>query len=76
MYEIHGSILYTQCAGVSLEKTLPECQEDIWPTPDDVMKAMVIDPETDRVTNEIPKCRNCGIVARPNGKLIELSIEL
>lgn len=53
VYEIHGSIHYLQC--------LKPCSDDIWPNREDVK----VDYDTMRALN-IPRCRNCGGVARPN----------
>lgn len=53
IYEIHGSIHYLQC--------ISPCSDDIWYNDEQIE----IDFDTMRAKN-IPKCRNCGRVARPN----------
>ncbi|MGB9807190.1 MAG: SIR2 family NAD-dependent protein deacylase [Thermosulfidibacteraceae bacterium] len=53
VYEVHGSIHYLQC--------LRPCSDDIWPNDEEVR----VDYETMKALN-IPRCRNCGGVARPN----------
>ena len=53
IYEIHGSIHHLQC-------TTP-CTNAIWPNKEEI----VIDYETMKAEN-IPYCKNCDAVARPN----------
>lgn len=53
--EVHGSIHFLQC-------TMP-CSYDIWPA-DGV--EVYVDMDTFRAKDPLPKCKNCGRVARPN----------
>ncbi|BBB33119.1 conserved hypothetical protein [Thermotomaculum hydrothermale] len=53
VYEIHGSIHYLQC--------VRPCTDEIWEN----KETIEIDYETMRAKN-IPYCKNCGDVARPN----------
>lgn len=53
VYEVHGSILYMQC--------LTPCSDEIWES-DEVV---TVDHGSMRAQN-IPKCKHCGAVARPN----------
>jgi NAD-dependent SIR2 family protein deacetylase len=53
--EVHGSILHLQCA--------QPCCDDIWPA-DGV--AVRVDPDTMRAVGDLPACRHCGGLARPN----------
>ena len=53
--ECHGTIHSLQC--------VEPCTDDTWPA-DDVR--VEIDPETMRATSALPRCRNCGALARPN----------
>ncbi|OQX74815.1 MAG: NAD-dependent deacetylase [Campylobacteraceae bacterium 4484_4] len=53
--EVHGSIHWLQCS--------VNCTDEIWKAEDLGIK---IDPETFRLTSEIPSCPRCGGVARPN----------
>lgn len=53
--ECHGSIHYLQCAG--------GCGEDIW-SADDLH--VEVDPASMRAVGELPACRGCGGLARPN----------
>jgi len=53
VYEIHGSIHYLQC--------VKPCSAEIWENKEKIE----IDYDTMRAKN-IPKCKNCGDVARPN----------
>jgi NAD-dependent SIR2 family protein deacetylase len=52
--EVHGSIHHLQC--------VEPCTDDIWPAEDEVR----VDPETMRAFSDLPSCRNCGGLARPN----------
>jgi len=60
--EIHGTIRYLQC-----QRHDSSCShyDKIWPTPHELIFNMTIDPNTDKVTNELPTCPGCGGVARP-----------
>jgi len=51
--EVHGSIHHLQC--------LTPCGMNIWPNREEIS----INTETMR-SRSIPKCRHCGVVARPN----------
>jgi NAD-dependent SIR2 family protein deacetylase len=53
--ECHGSIGHLQCAA--------NCSADIWPS-DDLQ--LEVDAETIRCRSELPRCRHCGDIARPN----------
>jgi NAD-dependent SIR2 family protein deacetylase len=53
--EVHGSIHHLQCVG--------RCTDEVWPADD---AALRIDPETMRAVGELPRCPNCGGLARPN----------
>ena len=53
--EVHGSIHHLQC--------VEPCTDDIWPADD---LSVVVDSETMRALEPLPKCRNCGGLARPN----------
>lgn len=53
IYEIHGSIHHLQC--------IRPCSNDIWENDEDIP----VDLESMRAL-KIPRCRNCGAVARPN----------
>jgi NAD-dependent SIR2 family protein deacetylase len=52
--EVHGSIHHLQC--------VEPCTDDVWANTDEV----AVDPETMRAVGELPSCRNCGRLARPN----------
>ncbi|MEU5693447.1 Sir2 family NAD-dependent protein deacetylase [Actinosynnema sp. NPDC020468] len=52
--EVHGSIHAVQC--------LEPCTDDVWPAD----FAVAVDPESMRAVGELPSCRNCGGLARPN----------
>ncbi len=54
IYEVHGSIHHFQCAN--------NCQDDIWEAD---TKDIEIDMEKFEALT-IPKCKNCGGIARPN----------
>ena len=55
IFECHGSIHYQQCTRL--------CSRKIWPAaPIDLQ----IDMATIRATSELPQCRHCASVARPN----------
>ena len=54
IYECHGSIHQLQC--------LKPCNRDIWPADFDP----VVDEAHCRMTSPLPKCRDCGGLARPN----------
>jgi NAD-dependent SIR2 family protein deacetylase len=53
--EVHGSIHHLQCV-------LP-CRPDVWPADG---LAVDVDPGTMRAMGELPACRHCGDLARPN----------
>jgi NAD-dependent SIR2 family protein deacetylase len=53
--ECHGSIHHLQCS--------KSCSYDIWPADD---LELEIDETTLTLTNSIPRCPDCGEVARPN----------
>jgi NAD-dependent SIR2 family protein deacetylase len=53
--EVHGSIHHLQCAG--------PCDERIWPVDG---APPVVDPDTMRAVEPLPRCPACGDVARPN----------
>ncbi|NWH06029.1 SIR2 family NAD-dependent protein deacylase [Desulfobacter latus] len=53
--ECHGSIHHLQCTG--------PCSNDIWEIGEEKIN---VDMETFRATGELPKCKNCGRLARPN----------
>jgi NAD-dependent SIR2 family protein deacetylase len=57
IYECHGSINYMQCLDNHV------CKGDIW-SADDVQ--VDVDPDTFRATGELPKCKHCSGLARPN----------
>ncbi|MEV4311065.1 Sir2 family NAD-dependent protein deacetylase [Actinocrispum sp. NPDC049592] len=52
--EVHGSIHHLQC--------FVHCGQPIWPATDDID----VDPDTMRATSPLPRCPNCGSLARPN----------
>ena len=52
--ECHGSIHFLQCAEL--------CSDTIWPA-----ESLQLSVNADiRLTSELPRCHNCGAVARPN----------
>ena len=53
--ECHGSIHRLQC--------LEPCTDDVWPADD---LEIDVDTDTMRAVSELPRCRNCGAIARPN----------
>lgn len=53
--ECHGSIHHLQC--------IKPCSNDIWDMGEEVVN---VDMEAFRATGELPKCKNCGGLARPN----------
>lgn len=55
VFECHGSIGQLQCAA--------NCTNDIWPS--DELK-LDVDEATIRCRYELPRCRNCSDIARPN----------
>lgn len=59
--ECHGTVKFLQCLGE--EKSCPK-KKDMWAPDSDFIAAMKIDPETDKVIGEIPRCPGCGGVAR------------
>ncbi len=54
--ECHGSLQHFQCAR--------PCCAATWPAPEDLH--FELDPATMRATGELPRCRSCGALARPN----------
>jgi NAD-dependent SIR2 family protein deacetylase len=54
--ECHGSLLHLQC--------VRPCCAATWPVPEEFQFA--VDPTTMRATGELPRCRSCGGLARPN----------
>ncbi len=52
--EVHGSIHHLQC--------FAHCGQPIWPARDNVE----VDPDTMRATSPLPRCPDCGGLARPN----------
>jgi len=54
--ECHGSIHHWQCA--------EECRRSIWPAP--ASMSFTVDPTTCRAEGELPRCPDCGALARPN----------
>lgn len=78
LFEIHGTINYSQCAQVpptvdadkgekpdTKFKHTDRCKSEVWPTPSSDYQ-MRIDPETDAALPPYPKCKFCGSLARPN----------
>eukprot|EP01096_Ripella_sp_DP13-Kostka_P009529 TRINITY_DN3663_c0_g1_i1.p1 TRINITY_DN3663_c0_g1~~TRINITY_DN3663_c0_g1_i1.p1 ORF type:complete len:286 (+),score=98.85 TRINITY_DN3663_c0_g1_i1:41-898(+) len=61
--ECHGSVRFMQC-----QRLNEECShfDKIWPADPASILRMQIDPETDKVTSELPKCPGCRGTARPN----------
>ncbi|MCW5821381.1 MAG: NAD-dependent deacetylase [Cyanobacteria bacterium TGS_CYA1] len=57
IYEIHGNTHYLQC-GRGLE-----CSREIWQAGDLNLR---VDEETMRALDDLPRCRLCGYMARPN----------
>lgn len=55
VFEIHGSIHHLQCAAM--------CTSAVWDA-DTVVP--VVDPETCELISELPRCPQCGALARPN----------
>lgn len=60
VYEIHGTIRYQQCHA---PKRRSKCETDIWPV--DKLD-LTVDPETNCITGDLPKCQHCSGRARPN----------
>ena len=58
--EVHGSIHHLQC-------TTP-CSRDIWSAQN---TTVAVDADTFRALGELPKCPNCGELARPNILMFE-----
>jgi NAD-dependent SIR2 family protein deacetylase len=56
VFECHGSIHHLQC--------ISDCQERLWPVP--AAQRIPVDPATCRATGDLPRCPDCGAVARPN----------
>ncbi len=55
VYEVHGSIHHLQC--------LNRCQDHVWPA--DGFDP-IVDEDSCTLTNEPPRCPNCGALARPH----------
>lgn len=53
--ECHGSINHLQC--------VRPCDHDIWPAQD---TDVIVDEDRFRAAEPLPRCRNCGGLARPN----------
>jgi NAD-dependent SIR2 family protein deacetylase len=53
--ECHGSIQHWQC--------VRPCSEDIWEAPS---QKISVDDDSFRAREPLPRCRNCGALARPN----------
>jgi NAD-dependent SIR2 family protein deacetylase len=53
--ECHGSIHHLQCTG--------PCRNDVWPAGD---LKLEVDMQTIRTTSTVPRCPDCGEIARPN----------
>jgi NAD-dependent SIR2 family protein deacetylase len=56
IYECHGSVHYMQC--------VMSCTNEIWPTTEFVIPR--VDESTFRAIGDLPKCKRCGQMARPN----------
>jgi NAD-dependent SIR2 family protein deacetylase len=56
IYECHGSVHYMQC--------LKACTKEIWPTSE--FNIPPVDESTFRACGELPKCKRCSELARPN----------
>jgi len=54
--ECHGSLLHLQC--------VKPCCAATWPAPEGF--SFTLDPATMRATGELPRCKSCGGLARPN----------
>ncbi len=55
IYEVHGSIMHLQC-------TIP-CTDNIW---DVGNTEVIVDTNTFRAQEPLPRCPQCGALARPN----------
>jgi NAD-dependent SIR2 family protein deacetylase len=55
IYECHGSIHHLQCC--------TDCRKKIWPAGNLVIE---VDPVNLLAKGELPRCPNCGVIARPN----------
>ena len=53
--EVHGSINHWQC--------LDDCNGDLWAAPEELMH---VDAERCQLLSELPRCRHCNQIARPN----------
>lgn len=58
IYEVHGSIHYLQCARA--------CQGNVWRADNLVINQNTIDENKCLWVDDLPKCPNCGDLARPN----------
>jgi NAD-dependent SIR2 family protein deacetylase len=54
--ECHGSIRHLQCVR-------PSCGDGVWPADDVTVR---VDESTMRAAGDLPRCPNCGGLARPN----------
>ncbi|MEZ5531413.1 MAG: Sir2 family NAD-dependent protein deacetylase [Steroidobacteraceae bacterium] len=55
LYELHGSIHHLQC--------VTPCSDAVWPAD---LPDLRIDLDTLHAAGELPRCPNCGALARPN----------
>ncbi|MFM0140373.1 SIR2 family NAD-dependent protein deacylase [Caballeronia grimmiae] len=55
IHEVHGTIHQLQC--------ISACRQVTWPADD---FTPVVNPETSRLVNALPRCPHCGRLARPN----------
>ena len=60
IFECHGSIHHLQC--------LEECEEKIWPTADESIR---VDEQHCLASDPLPRCPDCGSLARPNILMFE-----
>lgn len=60
--ECHGTVKFLQCQGLS-----PKCpnKKKMWLPDPGQIENLVVDPNTDEVTSELPKCPGCGTISRP-----------
>lgn len=55
VYEVHGTIHHWQC--------LDDCEGDLWAAPE---RLMPVDVARCQLLGELPRCRHCGQLVRPN----------
>lgn len=60
--ECHGTLRFLQCQG--LNKACPQ-YDKYWETDHECIAKLTVDPDTNKVVGELPKCPGCGGVARP-----------